>query len=114
MRERGQAGQRDPAADHQLPAVHREPGEEAGRAGGGATGAGCFLSSSAAPRQPCFPAAQDQSLAHYGRPKIDGELKITTVERRSKMDRYARPLDAQVGGANTDPGRAWAGAGPSS
>lgn len=32
-------------------------------------------------------AAQDQSLAHYGRPKIDGELKITTVERRSKMDR---------------------------
>nr|XP_021532442.1 proto-oncogene vav [Aotus nancymaae] len=30
----------------------------------------------------------DQSLAHYGRPKIDGELKITSVERRSKMDRW--------------------------
>uniref|UniRef100_A0A2I2YZH1 Vav guanine nucleotide exchange factor 1 n=1 Tax=Gorilla gorilla gorilla TaxID=9595 RepID=A0A2I2YZH1_GORGO len=35
----------------------------------------------------------DQSLAHYGRPKIDGELKITSVERRSKMDRYAFLLD---------------------
>uniref|UniRef100_A0A8D1NMT4 Vav guanine nucleotide exchange factor 1 n=1 Tax=Sus scrofa TaxID=9823 RepID=A0A8D1NMT4_PIG len=30
----------------------------------------------------------DQSLAHYGRPKIDGELKITSVERRSKMDSF--------------------------
>ncbi|KAM9688812.1 proto-oncogene vav isoform 2-T2 [Trichechus inunguis] len=35
----------------------------------------------------------DQSLADYGRPKIDGELKITSVERRSKMDRYAFLLD---------------------
>ncbi|XP_023602627.1 proto-oncogene vav [Myotis lucifugus] len=35
----------------------------------------------------------DQSLAHYGRPKIDGELKITSVERRSKTDRYAFLLD---------------------
>ncbi|XP_040846680.1 proto-oncogene vav isoform X4 [Ochotona curzoniae] len=35
----------------------------------------------------------DQSLAHYGRPKMDGELKITSVERRSKMDRYAFLLD---------------------
>ncbi|XP_006869071.1 PREDICTED: proto-oncogene vav [Chrysochloris asiatica] len=34
-----------------------------------------------------------QSLAHYGRPKIDGELKITSSERRSKMDRYAFLLD---------------------
>uniref|UniRef100_A0A2K5C9J6 Vav guanine nucleotide exchange factor 1 n=1 Tax=Aotus nancymaae TaxID=37293 RepID=A0A2K5C9J6_AOTNA len=40
----------------------------------------------------------DQSLAHYGRPKIDGELKITSVERRSKMDRGgAGLLDKQVG-----------------
>nr|2VRW_B Chain B, Proto-oncogene Vav [Mus musculus] len=35
----------------------------------------------------------DQSLANYGRPKIDGELKITSVERRSKTDRYAFLLD---------------------
>ncbi|KAM6167397.1 proto-oncogene vav isoform 3-T3 [Erethizon dorsatum] len=35
----------------------------------------------------------DRSLANYGRPKIDGELKITSVERRSKMDRYAFLLD---------------------
>ncbi|KAM5238940.1 proto-oncogene vav isoform 5-T5 [Ctenodactylus gundi] len=35
----------------------------------------------------------DLSLANYGRPKIDGELKITSVERRSKMDRYAFLLD---------------------
>uniref|UniRef100_A0A8D2LET3 Vav guanine nucleotide exchange factor 1 n=1 Tax=Varanus komodoensis TaxID=61221 RepID=A0A8D2LET3_VARKO len=34
-----------------------------------------------------------QSLAHFGRPKIDGELKIITGERRSKMDRYAFLLD---------------------
>nr|XP_034353699.1 proto-oncogene vav isoform X4 [Arvicanthis niloticus] len=35
----------------------------------------------------------DQSLANYGRPKIDGELKITSVDRRSKTDRYAFLLD---------------------
>lgn len=35
----------------------------------------------------------DQSLANYGRPKIDGELKIVSSERRSKMDRYAFLLD---------------------
>uniref|UniRef100_A0A8C6RHF7 Proto-oncogene vav n=1 Tax=Nannospalax galili TaxID=1026970 RepID=A0A8C6RHF7_NANGA len=35
----------------------------------------------------------DQSLANYGRPKIDGELKIASVERRSKTDRYAFLLD---------------------
>uniref|UniRef100_A0A2K5Q1S1 Vav guanine nucleotide exchange factor 1 n=1 Tax=Cebus imitator TaxID=2715852 RepID=A0A2K5Q1S1_CEBIM len=35
----------------------------------------------------------DQSLAHYGWPKINGELKINLVERRSKMDRYAFLLD---------------------
>lgn len=61
------------------------------------------------------------SLAHYGRPKIDGELKITTAERRSKMDRWVEPgwrgrprlLDRQVGGANTNLGRAlvWVEAG---
>ncbi|XP_006896409.1 PREDICTED: proto-oncogene vav isoform X2 [Elephantulus edwardii] len=34
-----------------------------------------------------------QSLAQYGRPKIDGELKITSTERHSKMDRYAFLLD---------------------
>uniref|UniRef100_A0A8C6EX93 Proto-oncogene vav n=1 Tax=Marmota marmota marmota TaxID=9994 RepID=A0A8C6EX93_MARMA len=34
-----------------------------------------------------------QSLANYGRPKIDGELKITSVERRTKTDRYAFLLD---------------------
>ncbi|XP_036597813.1 proto-oncogene vav isoform X1 [Trichosurus vulpecula] len=34
-----------------------------------------------------------KNLAPYGRPKIDGELKITTSERRSKIDRYAFLLD---------------------
>ncbi|KAJ6657688.1 hypothetical protein lerEdw1_002189 [Lerista edwardsae] len=34
-----------------------------------------------------------QSLAHFGRPKIDGELKIVTGEKRSKIDRYAFLLD---------------------
>ncbi|XP_062975172.1 proto-oncogene vav [Elgaria multicarinata webbii] len=34
-----------------------------------------------------------QSLAHFGRPKIDGELKIICAEKRSKMDRYAFLLD---------------------
>uniref|UniRef100_A0A8D2JSI3 Proto-oncogene vav n=1 Tax=Sciurus vulgaris TaxID=55149 RepID=A0A8D2JSI3_SCIVU len=34
-----------------------------------------------------------QSLANYGRPKIDGELKITSAERRTKTDRYAFLLD---------------------
>ncbi|XP_043829612.1 proto-oncogene vav isoform X1 [Dromiciops gliroides] len=34
-----------------------------------------------------------KNLAHYGRPKIDGELKISTSERRSKIDRYAFLLD---------------------
>ncbi|KAG8451597.1 hypothetical protein GDO86_003699 [Hymenochirus boettgeri] len=33
------------------------------------------------------------SLAQFGRPKIDGELKITTMERKSKLDRYAFLLD---------------------
>ncbi|XP_064416272.1 proto-oncogene vav [Latimeria chalumnae] len=35
----------------------------------------------------------NQSLAHYGRPKIDGELKVTTIEKRSKHDRYAFLFD---------------------
>lgn len=35
-----------------------------------------------------MPTVQDQSLANYGRPKIDGELKIASVERRSKTDRW--------------------------
>uniref|UniRef100_A0A8C6XP12 Vav guanine nucleotide exchange factor 1 n=1 Tax=Naja naja TaxID=35670 RepID=A0A8C6XP12_NAJNA len=34
-----------------------------------------------------------QSLAHFGRPKIDGELKIITGEKRSKLDRYGFLLD---------------------
>ncbi|MBN3324792.1 VAV protein, partial [Atractosteus spatula] len=34
-----------------------------------------------------------QSLAMYGRPKIDGELKICGVEKRSKQDRYAFLFD---------------------
>uniref|UniRef100_A0A8C4YRZ5 Vav guanine nucleotide exchange factor 1 n=1 Tax=Gopherus evgoodei TaxID=1825980 RepID=A0A8C4YRZ5_9SAUR len=34
-----------------------------------------------------------QSLAQYGRPKIDGELKVISSEKRSKMDRYAFLLD---------------------
>ncbi|KAM4700473.1 proto-oncogene vav isoform 1-T1 [Discoglossus pictus] len=33
------------------------------------------------------------SLALFGRPKTDGELKITTVEKKSKLDRYAFLLD---------------------
>ncbi|KAJ8264176.1 hypothetical protein GJAV_G00146070 [Gymnothorax javanicus] len=34
-----------------------------------------------------------QSLALYGRPKIDGELKIIGSEKRSKQDRYAFLFD---------------------
>lgn len=34
-----------------------------------------------------------QSLAFYGRPKIDGELKICSPEKRSKQDRYAFLFD---------------------
>ncbi|XP_072273846.1 proto-oncogene vav [Pyxicephalus adspersus] len=33
------------------------------------------------------------SLALYGRPKTDGELKIITFEKKSKLDRYAFLLD---------------------
>ncbi|XP_056366447.1 proto-oncogene vav [Oenanthe melanoleuca] len=34
-----------------------------------------------------------QSLAQFGRPKIDGELKVSSSERRSKVDRYGFLLD---------------------
>uniref|UniRef100_A0A3Q3ETP7 Osteoclast-stimulating factor 1 n=1 Tax=Labrus bergylta TaxID=56723 RepID=A0A3Q3ETP7_9LABR len=34
-----------------------------------------------------------QSLAMYGRPKIDGELKISSPEKKSKQDRYAFLFD---------------------
>ncbi|XP_044041171.1 proto-oncogene vav-like isoform X2 [Siniperca chuatsi] len=34
-----------------------------------------------------------QSLALYGRPKIDGELKICSPEKKSKQDRYAFLFD---------------------
>ncbi|XP_055649107.1 proto-oncogene vav [Falco peregrinus] len=34
-----------------------------------------------------------QSLAQFGRPKIDGELKVSSTERRSKVDRYGFLLD---------------------
>uniref|UniRef100_A0A8K9XPE5 Vav guanine nucleotide exchange factor 1 n=1 Tax=Oncorhynchus mykiss TaxID=8022 RepID=A0A8K9XPE5_ONCMY len=34
-----------------------------------------------------------QSLALYGRPKIDGELKISSSEKKSKQDRYAFLFD---------------------
>lgn len=34
-----------------------------------------------------------QSLAQFGRPKIDGELKVCSSERRSKADRYGFLLD---------------------
>ncbi|CAI5681003.1 proto-oncogene vav isoform X1 [Oreochromis niloticus] len=37
-----------------------------------------------------------QSLALYGRPKIDGELKICSSEKRSKQDRYAFLFDKAV------------------
>lgn len=33
------------------------------------------------------PFLQTQSLALYGRPKIDGELKISSTEKKSKQDR---------------------------
>ncbi|XP_031465117.1 proto-oncogene vav-like [Phasianus colchicus] len=36
---------------------------------------------------------QPQSLAQFGRPKIDGELKVCSSERRSKADRYGFLLD---------------------
>ncbi|KAM9320988.1 proto-oncogene vav [Gastrophryne carolinensis] len=34
-----------------------------------------------------------ESLALYGRPKTDGELKIIALEKKSKLDRYAFLLD---------------------
>ncbi|XP_030587181.1 proto-oncogene vav isoform X2 [Archocentrus centrarchus] len=37
-----------------------------------------------------------QSLALYGRPKIDGELKISSTEKKSKQDRYAFLFDKAV------------------
>ncbi|KAF6736461.1 Proto-oncogene vav [Oryzias melastigma] len=37
-----------------------------------------------------------QSLALYGRPKIDGELKISSSEKKSKQDRYAFLFDKAV------------------
>ncbi|XP_053708955.1 proto-oncogene vav-like isoform X2 [Synchiropus splendidus] len=37
-----------------------------------------------------------QSLAMFGRPKIDGELKICSSERRSKQDRHAFLFDKAV------------------
>ncbi|KAM9769697.1 proto-oncogene vav [Menidia menidia] len=37
-----------------------------------------------------------QSLALFGRPKIDGELKISSSEKRSKQDRYAFLFDKAV------------------
>ncbi|KAI4833342.1 hypothetical protein KUCAC02_016250 [Chaenocephalus aceratus] len=36
---------------------------------------------------------ETQSLALYGRPKIDGELKICSPEKKSKQDRYAFLFD---------------------
>ncbi|CAN9510213.1 unnamed protein product [Ophioblennius macclurei] len=38
----------------------------------------------------------NQSLALFGRPKIDGELKICSTEKRSKQDRYAFLFDKAV------------------
>uniref|UniRef100_A0A8C5DBB6 Osteoclast-stimulating factor 1 n=1 Tax=Gouania willdenowi TaxID=441366 RepID=A0A8C5DBB6_GOUWI len=37
-----------------------------------------------------------QSLALYGRPKIDGELKVSISEKKSKQDRYAFLFDKAV------------------
>ncbi|XP_063810174.1 proto-oncogene vav [Pseudophryne corroboree] len=34
-----------------------------------------------------------ESLAQYGRPKTDGELKLVVAEKKSKLDRYAFLLD---------------------
>uniref|UniRef100_A0A8B9CL47 Vav guanine nucleotide exchange factor 1 n=1 Tax=Anser brachyrhynchus TaxID=132585 RepID=A0A8B9CL47_9AVES len=39
------------------------------------------------------PRPAPQSLAQFGRPKIDGELKVSSTERRSKVDRYGFLLD---------------------
>lgn len=45
----------------------------------------CPPCSSPPPSAP--PSTQTQSLALFGRPKIDGELKICSQEKRSKQDR---------------------------
>uniref|UniRef100_A0A1A8C6H2 Osteoclast-stimulating factor 1 n=1 Tax=Nothobranchius kadleci TaxID=1051664 RepID=A0A1A8C6H2_NOTKA len=37
-----------------------------------------------------------QSLAVFGRPKIDGELKVCSMEKKSKQDRYAFLFDKAV------------------
>uniref|UniRef100_V9KF60 Proto-oncogene vav n=1 Tax=Callorhinchus milii TaxID=7868 RepID=V9KF60_CALMI len=36
------------------------------------------------------------SLATYGRPKVDGELRLTTLDKRSKQDRYVFLFDKAV------------------
>uniref|UniRef100_A0A8B9IKV4 Vav guanine nucleotide exchange factor 1 n=1 Tax=Anser cygnoides TaxID=8845 RepID=A0A8B9IKV4_ANSCY len=41
----------------------------------------------------CGGPGRPQSLAQFGRPKIDGELKVSSTERRSKVDRYGFLLD---------------------
>ncbi|XP_025059730.1 proto-oncogene vav isoform X2 [Alligator sinensis] len=38
-------------------------------------------------------ATRSESLAEFGRPKMDGELKVISLEKRSKTDRYAFLLD---------------------
>ncbi|XP_018610306.2 proto-oncogene vav-like isoform X2 [Scleropages formosus] len=37
-----------------------------------------------------------QPIAHYGRPRIDGELKICSSEKKSKQDRYAFLFDKAI------------------
>lgn len=43
-----------------------------------------------------FSALQTQSLALYGRPKIDGELKISSSEKKSKQDRCRACVSQQL------------------
>lgn len=77
--QRGETGQWDHQTDHHLPVIHRKHGE------GLAFYIFFFLFSTA---HLYSSVPQTHSLALYGRPKIDGELKICTPEKKSKQDRY--------------------------
>ncbi|XP_067833290.1 guanine nucleotide exchange factor VAV3-like, partial [Heptranchias perlo] len=38
----------------------------------------------------------NQPLANYGRPKVDGEIRVTTLEKRSRQDRHIFLFDKAV------------------
>lgn len=85
--ERGEARQRDHQADHHIPAVHRKHGEVQTRAPSTVGWVWFGWRRKLLSTSVHSPSIQTQSLALFGRPKIDGELKICSQEKRSKQDR---------------------------